>query len=143
MTWDKPRQLRHAAQHSWRFLRNGERRNILELRNELELIGFNGMVASLSAESIIHGWTEAGWIKISPNGVELRLTESGIEQWAQWQEEDALWDQGATETIKLAKRLKAGEPAMNLRKMAQVIGNGILTGVHDPYTDEKALETLH
>jgi hypothetical protein len=100
------------------------------------------MVASLSAESIIHGWTEASWIKISPNGSELRLTETGIEQFAKWKEEDALWEQGATETIKFAKRLKAGEPATNLRKMAQVIGSGILTSVHDPYTDEKALETL-
>jgi hypothetical protein len=112
------------------------------LKRELELIGYDGMVASLSAESIIHGWKEAGWIKISPNGRELRLTEAGIEQFAQWKEEDSLWEQGTTETIKLAKRLKAGEPATNLRKMAQVIGNGILTSVHDPYTDEKALETL-
>ena len=114
----------------------------MKLRSELELIGFHGMIASLSAESIIHGWKEAGWIKISPNGRELRLTEAGIEQFAQWKEEDSLWEQGATETIKLAKRLKAGEPATNLRKIAQIIGKEILTGVHDPYTDEKALETL-
>jgi hypothetical protein len=101
------------------------------------------MVASLSAESIIHGWKEAGWSKISPNGSELRLTEAGIEQFAQWKEEDALWEQGATETIKLAKRQKAGEPATNLQKIAQIIGKGILTSVHDPYTDMKALVTLH
>ena len=142
MTWDKPKQLRHAAQYCWRFLLNGERKNIMELRKELELIGFNGMIASLSAESIIHGWTEADWIKISPSGSEFRLTENGIEQFAQWKEEDSLWKQGTTETIKLAKRLKAGEPATNLRKIAQIIGRGILAGVHDPYTDEKALETL-
>lgn len=142
MTWDKPKQLRHAAQYCWRFLLNGERENILELRKKLELIGFSGMIASLSAESIIHGWTEAGWIIISPSGSEFRLTETGTEQFAQWKEEDSLWEQGMTETIKLAKRLKAGEPATNLRKMAQIIGKGILVDVHDPYTDEKALETL-
>jgi hypothetical protein len=71
------------------------------------------------------------------------LTEAGIEQFAQWKEEDSLWEQGATETIKLAKRLKAGEPVTNLRKIKQIIGKGILTSVHDPYTDIKALETLH
>ena len=142
MTWDKSKQLRHAAQCSWRFLRNGQRKNILDLRRELELLGYNGMIESLSAESIIHGWTKAGWVKISPNGIELRLTEAGIEQIAQWEEEDAIWDQGTTEMIKLAKRLKAGEPATNLLKMKQVIGNGILTNVLDPYIDEKALETL-
>jgi hypothetical protein len=142
MTWDISKQLRHAAQSSWRFLLNGDRKNIMELKTELKLIGFIGMAASMSAESIIHAWTEAGWVKISPNGYELRLTETGIEQFAQWKEEDSLWEKGTTETIKLAKRLKAGEPATNLQKIAQVIGKGILTSVHDPYTDEKALVTL-
>jgi len=60
--------------------------------NELELIGYDGVIESLSAESIIHGWKEAGWVKISPNGLELRLTEAGIEQFAQWNEEDTLTD---------------------------------------------------
>jgi hypothetical protein len=142
MTWDKSKELRSAALYCWRFLRQGERKRIMDLSNELELIGYNGMIACLSAESIIHGWKEAGWINISPDESELRLTEAGIEQFAQWKEEDALWEQGTTETIKLAKRLKAGEPATNLRKMKQIIGNGILTCVHDPFTDEKALETL-
>ena len=49
---------------------------------------------------------------------------------------------GVTEEIKFAKRLKAGEPATNLRKLAQVVEGGTLTSVHDPYIDEKALETL-
>lgn len=143
MNWDKSKQLRHAAQCCRpRFLRNEQRTNILELERGLNLLGFNGMVASLSADDIIHGWTEAGWVKISPSGSELRLTEAGIEQFARWEEEDALWRQGATETIKFAKRLKAGEPATNLRKIVDVIGSGTLTGVHDPYLDEKALETL-
>jgi hypothetical protein len=46
MTGDKSKQLRHAAQYSWRFLRNGERKNIMELRRELELIGYNGMIVA-------------------------------------------------------------------------------------------------
>jgi hypothetical protein len=142
MDWDTSRQLRHAAQCSLRFLRNGQRQDIMYLRSRLELLGYNGMVESLSADEIIHGWTKAGWVKISPNGSELRLTEAGVEQFAHWEDEDALWEQGATETIKFAKRLKAGEPATNLRKIADVIGSVTLTGVHDPYTNEKALETL-
>jgi hypothetical protein len=96
----------------------------------------------MAAESVVHGWTEAGWVRISPCGSELRLTEAGIEQFAQWEEEDAFWQQGGAESMKLAKRLKAGEPATNLRKMAHLIGKATLTGVHDPYTDEKSLETL-
>lgn len=135
-------QLRHAAQYSWRFLRSGQRKDIQDLRSDLDLLGYRGMVGSLSPDDIIHGWAEAGWVRISPNGTELRLTEAGIEQFAQWEEEDALWAQGAPGEIKLAKRLKAGEPARNLRKIAQVVGNGTLTCVHDPYTDVKALETL-
>jgi hypothetical protein len=142
MNCDKSKRLRSAALYCWRFLLNGNRKDIMKLRNELELIGFNGMIASLAPDSIIHGWKESGWIKISPNGNELRLTEAGIEQFAQWKEEDTLWEQGATENIKLVKRLKAGEPATNLRKIAEIIGKDILTSVHDPYTDEKALETL-
>jgi hypothetical protein len=30
----------------------------------------------LSADDIIHRWTEAGWVKTSPDGSELRLTVS-------------------------------------------------------------------
>ena len=142
MNWDESRQLRHAAQCRLHFLRDGQRKNILDLGRDLELLGYDGMAGSLSSESIIHGWTEGGWVRISPNGSELRLTEAGIEQLAQWEEEDALWNQGATEEIKLAKRLKAGEPAMNLRRIVQVIGNETLVGVHDPYITEDALVTL-
>lgn len=142
MNWGKPEQLRHAAQCSWRFLRNGERTDILSLEQQLNLLGYDGMVASLSAQDIVHGWREAGWVKISPNGSELRLTEAGVEQLAQWEQEDALWGQGASEEIKVAKRLKAGEPATNLRKIAQVVGREILACVHDPYTDAKSLVTL-
>lgn len=114
----------------------------MDLSRELELLGYNGMVASLSAQDIIHGWRKAGWIEISPDGTELRVTEPGNEQLAKWEEEDALWRQGAKETIKFARRLKAGESATNLRKIAQVVGKRTLAAVHDPYTDESALETL-
>src|SRR6266478_4418152 len=143
VNWDDSKQLRHAGQYSrLRSLRGGQRANILDLERELRNLGYDGMVTGLSAESIVQSWTEKGWIKISPNGSELRLTEAGIEQFARWEEEDALWERGATEEIKFAKRLKAGEPATNLRKLAQVI-EGTLIRVHDPYIDEKALETLH
>lgn len=143
MNWDESHQLRHAAQCSGlRSLRGGQRANILDLERELRNLGYDGLVAGLSAEDIVQGWTEKGWVKISPSGSELRLTEAGIEQFARWEEEDALWERGATEEIKFAKRLKAGEPATNLRKLAQVIESGTLIRVHDPYIDEKALETL-
>lgn len=100
------------------------------------------MVGSLSADNIVQSWTEKGWVKISPSGSELRLTEAGMEQFAKWEEEDALWEGGVTDEIKFAKRLKAGEPATNLRKLAQVVEVATLASVHDPYIDEKALETL-
>ncbi len=143
VNWDDSKQLRHAAQCSrLRFLRDGGKANILDLERELRDLGYDGMVGSLSAESVVQGWTERNWIKISPSGSELRLTETGAEQFAQWEQEDALWSKGATEGIKLPQRLKAGEPATNLRKLTQLIGPRILISVHDPYIDEKALETL-
>jgi len=143
MNWDESHQLRHTAQCSrLRSLRGGQRAYILDLERNCAILGYDGLVAGLSAEDIVQGWTEKGWIKISPSGSELRLTEAGIEQFAQWEEEDALWERGTTEQIKFAKRLKAGEPATNLRKLAQLIEGGTLTSVYDPYIDEKALETL-
>jgi hypothetical protein len=143
VNWDESKQLRHAAQCSrLRFLRDGGKASILDLERELRDLGYDGMVGGLSAESIVQAWTERNWIKISPSGSELRLTETGAEQFAQWEQEDALWDKGTTEDIKVPQRLKAGEPATNLRKLTQLIGPGILISVHDPYVDEKALETL-
>jgi hypothetical protein len=47
-----------------------------------------------------------------------------------------------TEVIKLATRLKAGEPAKNLRKIAQVIGKEALVCVHDPYIRVETLVNL-
>jgi hypothetical protein len=143
MNWGESQQLRHAAQCSrLNALRAGGRANILDLERELRDLGYDGMIASLPAESIVQGWKDKGWIQISPSGFELRLTEAGIEQFAKWEEEDALWGRGAREEIKLAKRLRAGEPATNLRKLAQIIEGSTLIRVHDPYIDEKALETL-
>src|SRR5262249_35835627 len=104
---------------------------------------YDGLIDGMSAENIVRAWKENGWIKISPNGSQLRLSEAGLEQFAKWEQEDALWERGATEEIKVAKRLKVGEPATNLLKLAQLIGDETLIGVHDPYLDEKALEALH
>ena len=135
--------LDNAAQCSRvRFLRDGQRGNILDLERELRELGYDGIIGSLSAERIVQLWKEKGWVEISPSGSELRLTNSGIEQFARWDEEDALWERGTTDEIEFAKRLKAGEPATNLRKLAQLIQGETLTAVHDPYLDERALETL-
>src|SRR5260370_36376013 len=110
LNWDDYKQLRHAAQCSrLRFLRDGGKANILDLERELRDLGYDGMVASLPAESIVQGWTERAWVKISPSGSEPRLTEAGIEQFAQCEEADALWERGTAEEIKFAERLKARE----------------------------------
>jgi len=143
VNWNESHQLRHAAQCSRvRFLRDGQRGNILDLERELRELGYDGIIGGLSAEGIVQLWKEKGWVEISPSGSELRLTNSGIEQFARWDEEDALWERGTTDEIEFAKRLKAGEPATNLRKLAQLIQGETLTAVHDPYLDERALETL-
>jgi hypothetical protein len=140
--WREYQQLRHAALCCFRFLQNGERKDVLEVKRELGLLGYDGMVASMSSDDVVDGWGKAGWITISPNGFEFRVSDAGREQFAQWKDEDSLWMQGASQNIQLAKRLKAGEPATNLRKIAQVIGNAVLTSVHDPYTTEDSLQTL-
>ena len=113
MNWDESYQLRHAAQCTRvRFLRDGQRGNILDLERELRELGYDGIIGSLSAERIVQLWKEKGWVEISPSGSELRLTNSGIEQFARWDEEDALWERGTTDEIEFAKRLKAGEPVV-------------------------------
>ena len=112
------------------------------MERELRELGYDGIVVGLSAEEIVQLWKKKGWIEISPSGSELRLSTAGIEQFARWDEEDALWERGTTDQIKFAKRRKAGEPATNLRKLVQIIQGETLTAVHDPHIDEKALETL-
>lgn len=63
VNWDECKQLRHAAQCSrLRFLRGGQRAGILDLERELRNLGYDGMVGSLPAESIVQAWTEKGWI---------------------------------------------------------------------------------
>jgi len=42
----------------------------------------------------------------------------------------------------LKERLVAGEPARNLRKIKNIIGNSTVTGIHDPYTTTGSLETI-
>jgi hypothetical protein len=143
MEWSEAHQLRHAARCSrLGSLRDGRKADILDLERELRDLGYDGLIGSLSADNIVRRWKQKGWIEISPNGSELRLTTAGIEQFAQWEDEDALWEKGTTDEIKNAKRLKAGEPATNLRKLAQLIGDKEVTAVHDPYIDVKALETV-
>lgn len=138
--WNKSDQLRHAGQVFWpRMI--GARTEYLRLRADLRIQGFDGSVESLSAEDIINGWIKAGWVVLSPNRVEIRVTQTGEEQLDKWKEEDTLWNEG-TETMPLKKRLVAGEPAKNLRKIQSVIGNSTVMGIHDPYTTADSLVTL-
>jgi hypothetical protein len=100
------------------------------------------MVACLPAEDIITGWIRAGWAELSPNRFEIRVTEAGEEQLEKWNETDRLWNARGTETMPLKKRLVAGEPARNLRKIKKLIGSSTVTGIHDPYTTAGSLETI-
>jgi hypothetical protein len=43
----------------------------------------------------------------------------------------------------LKERLVAGEPARNLIKIQNIIGNLTVTGIHDPYTTAATLTTIH
>jgi len=118
------------------------RTEYLRLIEDLRLQGFDGMVACLSAEDIIDGWMKAGWVELSPNRFEIRVTEDGEEQLEKWKEEDRLWNERETETMPLKKRLVAGEPAKNLRKIQNIVGGSTVTGIHDPYTTTGSLLTV-
>ena len=143
MQWDEEAQLRHSGMFTWpKFLTGGRRAEILRVRDRLQLLGYTGCVASLSADSILEGWKNAGWIEVSPNRTEIRLKADGEEQLARWQEEDRLWRSGETGELELPKRLKAGESATNLRRICQVIDQRTIECIHDPYTDEHALLNL-
>ncbi len=85
---------------------------------------------------------KAGWIRFSPNHAEIRLKADGEEQLARWREEDRLWRSGETGELELPKRLKAGEPATDLRRICQVIGQRTIECIHDLYTDGQALLNL-
>jgi len=134
--------LRNAATSVWPMFK-GRTIRYLELDEMLRMQGYDGFVASRDAFSIIEAWKDSRWIVFSPDGSELRLTPKGHEQLAFWEEEDRLWKNGGnTSEMPLAKRLVAGEPASNLRRIQSVIGGSTVNGIHDPYTTPGSLETL-
>src|ERR1019366_4782095 len=134
MHLEKEAQLRHSASYLWpRFLTGGRSIKIVAIRQRLLMArrgdplrqhGYG--VAALSADSLLEGWKKAGWIEVSPNHAEIRLKADGEEQLARWQEEDRLWRSGKRGGLELPKRLKAGEPAANLRRVYEVIGQRII-----------------
>jgi hypothetical protein len=142
MEWNEEMQMRHAAGCIWPGLLHGRTMEILRVEERLQQLGYDGGIDTLCAEDIVEGWKAAGWILISPNGVEMRLTPKGSEQLAMWSEEDHLWQIGSMEEMEMPKRLRAGEPANNLRRICAVIGNRMIEGIHDPYIDAKSLDNL-
>ncbi len=142
MQWDKEAQLRHSAICVWPGLTGGRRAEVLRIAERLQRLGYDGCVACLSADSILEGWKKAGWIEVSPNRSEIRLTANGEEQLALWWDEDRLWRSGERQELELPKRLKGGEPATNLRRICQVIGTRTIQCIHDPYTRVDSLQNL-
>jgi len=114
----------------------------LRLREDLNHRGFDGGIGSIDAESIIHHWQQAGWIEFSPDGAQIRITSNGREQFETWKEEDRLWGTGDTNEMPTAKRLVAGEPARNLRKISAIIGSSTVTAIHDPYSRTDSLKNI-
>ena len=112
------------------------------LRKDLNNLGYDGGIGSIDAESIIACWQQAGWIELSPDGNQIRITSQGREQFETWKEEDRLWGTGDTNEMPMAKRLVASEPARNLRKISAVIGGSTVTGIHDPYTRTDSLKNI-
>src|SRR5438445_204087 len=94
--WGENEQLRHAAICSWPKM-IGRRTEHLRLCQDLQLLGYDGMVASLSADDIIVGWIKSGWVIRSPNGIELRVTKAGEGQLKRWKEQDRGWEEGRTQ----------------------------------------------
>src|SRR6266404_788845 len=92
--WGENEQLRHAAICSWPKM-IGRRTEHLRLCQDLQLLGYDGMVASLSADDIITGWIKSGWIARSPNGIELRVTKAGEDELKTWKQQATTWEQGA------------------------------------------------
>src|SRR5882724_9907945 len=132
-------QMRHAAMAVWPRLLNGERAKVMLVIAELQdLHRYDSSVGF----SILAGWQNAGWIVYSPDENEFRLTAEGKEQFAKWKEEDRLWESGGRDDPEMPKRLKAGEPANNLRRICAVIANRAIASIHDPYTDIRSLENL-
>src|SRR5881394_2431621 len=139
--WDKDHQVRHAAVSCWPIFM-WRTIDSLRLREDLTLRGFDGFVGSIDAESIIHHWQHAGWIEFSPDGGQIRITSQGREQFENWKEEDRLWGTGDTNEMPTAKRLVAGEPARNLRRICAIIGSSTVSGIHDLYTRTDSLKNI-
>jgi hypothetical protein len=87
-------------------------------------------------------WKDEGWVLYSPDGVHVRLTPKGREQLEAWDDEERVWKAGETDTVPLPKRLVAGEPARNLRKLSALLRDSTVVGIHDPYTRAASLTTL-
>src|SRR5205823_4269490 len=138
--WDENAQVRHAAKVVWPSL-IGRDEEYLRLCDRLRLLGYDGCIASIHHDSIIQAWRKFGWVLLSPDGMHVRLTPKGQEQFEAWNEEERIWRSGGAGTMPLERRLVAGEPARNLRKMQSIIGSSIVTGIHDPYTNTRSLET--
>src|SRR5262249_707745 len=138
---EKDHQARHAAICCWPIFMW---RTIEEsrLREDLNRRGFDGRTGSIDAGSIIHHWQQAGWIELSPEGTQIRITSQGREQFERWKEEDRLWGIGDPHETPMAKRLVKGEPARNLRKVSAVIGSSTVIGIHDPYTRTDSLKNI-
>ncbi len=139
--WHENAQIRHAGKCVWPslFARDEE---YLRLCESLRLLGYDGCIASIHYESIIQAWRKSGWVLLSPDGMIVRLTPKGKEQFEAWNEEERIWRTGGTDTMPLKKRLVAGEPATNLRKIQTIIGSSTVTGIHDPYTTAGSLGSL-
>jgi hypothetical protein len=138
---DKDHQVRHAAIYCWPIFM-WRTMDDLRLREDLNHLGYDGSIGSIDAESIIRCWQQAGWIEFAPDGVQIRVTSQGREQFETWKEEDRLWGTGDTNEMPMAKRLFAGEPARNLRKISAVIGSSTVTGIHDPDTRTDSLKNI-
>jgi len=140
---DEWRQIRHAAIVIWpRELLSYTQAECVRLGSSLSDIGYDGCIANMHYDSIIQAWYKSGWIEYSPDGFHVRITPKGREQFATWLEEDRLWRTGSTEAMPLQKRLVAGEPAQNIRKIKNLIATSTVVGIYDPYTRAGSLDTL-
>ena len=139
--WGEKTQVRHAAMCTWPSLSSGDE-EYLRLCSRLREYGYDGCIDSLDSRSIIQMWRKVGWMLLSADGNYVRLTPEGKEQLETWREEDRIWKTRDDESIPLPKRLVAGEPARNLRKIKTLLASSTIIGIHDPYIRTGSLETL-
>jgi hypothetical protein len=136
-------ECRHAAVCIWRrSLTSSQVVSRVTICQDVQTLGYDGCIDSSPANSIVDAWLKAGWIAQSPDGLYVRLTPEGSEQLATWIEEDRLWHSGGSDEIDLPRRLRAGQPATNFRRIHQTIGTRAIVGVHDPYLDVLAITNL-